>query len=252
MRVTLLFLLAAVSLCNTESNAQPLTDAKAIIKAAMDHWRGESSYSEMTMTIHRADWQRTMSMRGWTQGDKHSLVRVTAPAKDAGNATLINDKDMWSYSPKINRVIKVPSSMMSQSWMGSDFSNKDVARDDDILEEYEHRLLQTTEKDGFSIYHIEAVPHATAAVVWGKQVIQVREDFVLLKEDYYDQDNALVKSMVTSEIETLSGRTVATRQRMSKVDADQEWTEIVVNKVNFGIDINDSLFSLSSLRNPRF
>ena len=233
------------------AHGQPMTDAKAIIQAAMDHWRGESSYSEMTMTIHRSDWERTMSMRGWTQGADNSLVRVTTPAKDAGNATLILDKDMWSFSPKINRVIKVPSSMMGQSWMGSDFSNHDVARDDDILKEYDHRLLQTREENGFTVYEIEAVPHATAAVVWGRQVIQVREDFVLLKEDYYDQDNKLVKSLVTSEIKTLSGRTVATRQRMSNLENPSEWTEISVSQIEFGIDINANLFSLSNLRNPR-
>ena len=78
----------------------------------------------MTMTIHRPDWERSMSMRAWTEGDDRSLVRVTAPARDRGNGTLMDDNRMWSFSPRVNRVIKVPSSMMNQSWMGSDFSNK--------------------------------------------------------------------------------------------------------------------------------
>jgi len=230
---------------------QPLTDPKAIVQAAMDHWRGVSSYSEMTMTIHRPDWERTMSMRGWTQGEDKSLVRVTAPAKDAGNGTLILDDEMWTYSPKINRVIKVPSSMMSQSWMGSDFSNRDVARDDDILDEYDHTLTQTENADGHTIYHIEAVPHPTAAVVWGRQVLQVRDDFVLLREDFYDQDGVLVKSMVTSDIKEMDGRTVAAKQRMNNVETPEEWTEIIVNDVDFDIDVSDRMFTLSNLRNPR-
>ena len=103
-------------------------DATGIVRAAIDHWRGKSSYSEMTMTIHRPDWERSMSMRAWTVGDERSLVRVTAPRRDAGNGTLLDDDSMWTYSPRVNRVIKVPSSMMSQSWMGSDFSNKDISR----------------------------------------------------------------------------------------------------------------------------
>ncbi len=83
-----------------------------------------------------------MSMRSWTKGSKQSLVRITAPKKDAGNGTLMVDNSMWSYSPKVNRVIKVPSSMMGQSWMGSDFSNKDVSRADDIVDQYDHTLRQ--------------------------------------------------------------------------------------------------------------
>ena len=94
--------------------AEEITDAKDLVRAAMDHWRGTNSYSEMTMTIHRPDWERSMSMRAWSEGDKLSLVRVTQPKKDAGNGTLLKDNDMWSYSPKINRIIKIPSSMMSQ------------------------------------------------------------------------------------------------------------------------------------------
>lgn len=92
------------------------TDPKELIQQAMDHWRGLSSYSEMTMTIHRPDWERSMSMRSWTKGDKTSLVRVTKPKKDAGNGTLTKDNNMWTFAPKVNRIIKVPSSMMSQSW----------------------------------------------------------------------------------------------------------------------------------------
>ncbi len=238
---------------NTSLAAEAINtlDAKGIIESAMDHWRGVSSYSEMTMTIHRPSWQRSMSLRGWTQGKDNSLVRVTAPAKDVGNGTLILDQDMWTYSPKINRIIKVPSSMMGQSWMGSDFSNRDVARDDDILDEYTHTLLQTTQDDGFTVYHIEAIPHPTAAVVWGRQVIQVREDFVLLREDYYDQDDALVKSLVTKDIKTMGGRTVAARQRMSNIEKPEEWTEIIMETIDFDIDLNAQMFSLSNLRNPR-
>ena len=98
-------------------------DTRELIQKAMDHWRGLSSYSEMTMTIHRPDWERSMSMRSWTKGEKTTLVRVTAPKKDAGNGTLTKDNNMWTFAPKVNRIIKVPSSMMSQSWMGSDISD---------------------------------------------------------------------------------------------------------------------------------
>jgi outer membrane lipoprotein-sorting protein len=130
--------------------AEDLTAAD-IVRKAMDHYRGQTSYSEMTMVIHRPDWQREMTMRAWTEGHKQTLVRVTQPPKDAGNGTLTVDGNMWTFTPKINRVIKVPSSMMSQNWMGSDFSNKDISKDTAIIEQYDHTLLQLSEHDGHQV-----------------------------------------------------------------------------------------------------
>ena len=222
-----------------------------LIQQAMDHWRSNSSYSEMTMTIHRPDWQRSMSMRSWTKGDKTSLVRVTLPKKDAGNGTLTKDNNMWTFAPKVNRIIKIPSSMMSQSWMGSDFTNKDVSKSTDIIDQYDHTLLETREEDSHTIYVIESIPHEEAAVVWGKEIVTVRDDFVLIEQQYWDQDGILVKTMKTREIKKLGGRTVASTIRMGKVDAPDEWTEMSVQDIQFDLSHPDSLFTLSSLRNPR-
>lgn len=226
-------------------------DASQIVRDTIDNWRGVSSYSEMTMTIHRPDWERSMTMRGWTKGDDQSLVRVTAPQKDRGNGTLIDGNSMWSFSPKVNRVIKVPSSMMAQSWMGSDFSNKDVAKSDDIIDQYDHTLLSVSEENGFKVYEIESVPHEEAAVVWGKEVLRIREDHVLLEQKFFDQDGALVKQLKTLKIAEMDGRQTAVQQRMGDVDAPDEWTEIQILQVEFDIDIPDSTFTQSNLRNPR-
>jgi hypothetical protein len=229
----------------------PDPNPRELIKQAMDHWRGLSSYSEMTMTIHRSDWQRSMSMRSWTKGDKTTLVRITKPKKDAGNGTLTKDNNMWTFSPKINRIIKVPSSMMSQSWMGSDFSNKDISKSTDIIDQYEHKLLETREKDGHAVYVIESIPHEEAAVVWGKEIIIIRDDYVLLEQQFWDQDDILVKTMKAREIKTLGGRTVASVIRMAKQEAPDEWTEMSVQDIQFDMNHADSLFTLSNLRNPR-
>ena len=231
--------------------AAPAPDAKDIVRAAVDHWRGLSSYSEMSMVIHRPDWERSMTMQAWTKGDKKSLVRVIEPKKDRGNGTLTDDNNMWTFSPKVNRVIKIPSSMMGQSWMGSDFSNKDVARADDIIDQYDHSLLGTGEADGMTVYEIRAVPHEQAAVVWGREELLIRDDHVVLEHRFYDQDGELVKALKTLEIEEMGGRTIASRQRMARADAPEEWTEIAVNSVEYEIDIRDSVFTLSNLRNPR-
>lgn len=233
--------------------ASPLgaQDPKAIVRAAWNHWRGTSSYSELTMVIHRPSWERSMSMRAWTRGSKHSLVRVTAPRKDVGNGTLMVDDAMWTFSPKVNRVIKVPSSMMAQSWMGSDFSNKDVSKADDIVDQYDHTLLSQEEHEGHVVYVIESIPHEEAAVVWGMEVLRVRDDHVLLSQEYYDQDGVLVKAMRALEVSEMGGRTLATRMRMAKVDTEDEWTEMSTESVEFDVELSDNLFTRSNLRNPR-
>ncbi|MBT8442695.1 MAG: outer membrane lipoprotein-sorting protein [Gammaproteobacteria bacterium] len=226
-------------------------DATQIVRDAWNHWRGTSSYAEITMTIHRPTWERSMSMRAWTEGEKKSLVRVTAPAKDRGNGTLMDDNNMWTYSPKVNRVIKVPSSMMGQSWMGSDFSNKDVSRADAVIENYTHSIIGAEEVDGVKVYEIEAIPTEDAAVVWGKEILKIREDHVLLEENFFDQDGVLVKSMKASDIREMGGRTIATRQRMQKAETPDEWTEMIVDDTEYDVELGANLFTLSNLRNPR-
>ena len=240
--------LAAIVAAATAAVAQ---DATEIVRSSIDNWRGKSSYGEMTMIIHRPSWERSMSMRAWTSGLKKSLVRVTAPRKDAGNGTLTVDNNMWTFSPKVNRVIKVPSSMMGQSWMGSDFSNKDVSRADDIIDQYDHTLLATEEDEGRSVYVIESVPHEEAAVVWGREVLRIRDDDVLLSQEYYDQEGVLVKALRPLEIGEMGGRTIAIRQRMAKAETDDEWTEFRIDSVEFDVEISDNVFTRSNLQNPR-
>jgi outer membrane lipoprotein-sorting protein len=250
-RILLLCLVLVISPVLAEGQPEQLADASQIVRDAVNHWRGVSSHTEMSMTIHRPDWERKMTMLVWTKGEDQALVRVIEPAKDRGNGTLTDKNSMWSFSPKVNRVIKIPSSMMGQSWMGSDFSNKDIARADDIIDQYEHTLLGTSEVDGVTIYEIQSIPLEDAAVVWGREVLHIRDDNVLVEHHFYDQDDELVKSLASLEIGEMGGRTVAVRQRMHEIETPDEWTEIQVNSVEYEIDIPDSTFTLSSLRNPR-
>lgn len=247
-RHVIFLLLVATTVSMADTGDRSATD---IVRDAINHWRGQSSQGEMTMTIHRPDWERSMSMETWTEGEKKSLVRVTEPRKDRGNGTLIDDNRMWTFSPKINRVIKVPSSMMNQSWMGSDFSNKDISRTDDIVEQYDHKLLRVLDLDGHVVYEVESVPHEDAAVVWGREVLQIRDDNVMVEQRFYDQDGVLVKTLRTLEFAEMGGRSVAAVQRMEKHDEPEEWTEIRLDNIEFNVDMNDNVFTLSNLRNPR-
>ena len=192
-----------------------------------------------------------MTMEAWTSGERKSLVRVLQPKKDAGNGTLLLDNKMWTFSPKINRVIKIPSSMMNQSWMGSDFSNKDIARSADIIDQYKHSLIDTEAHEGRKVYVIESVPKENAPVVWGKEILRIRDDYVLLEHTFYDQDMKPVKRMKTSKVGMMGGRMVAIQERMAKTETPDEYTEIVLMSARFNLTISDATFTLSSLRNPR-
>ncbi len=236
-------------LCAGTSAEEP--DAETIVRESINHWRGLSSKTEMTMVIHRPDWERSMTMNAWTKGEDKSLVRVLEPKKDRGNGTLTIKKAMWSFAPRVNRVIKIPSSMMGQSWMGSDFSNKDIARADDILDDYDYTLLAVETLDDVAVYEIAAIPHDDAAIVWGKEVLKISAEHVVLSHSFYDQDGELVKTLATLEVVEMGGRTIAKRQRIGDIDTPDEWTEIRIGSVEYGLELSDSLFTQSNLRNPR-
>ena len=163
--VALLVLLAAA--LGPAARAADL-DATAIVRRSDSTMRGSASYAEMTMTIVRPDWSREMSLKAWSLGDKYGLILVTAPARDKGTVTLKRDTEVWSYLPGIERVIKIPPSMMLQSWLGSDFTNDDLVKESSIVNDYDHTLAGDSVVDGHRCYRVVMIPHEDAAVVWGK------------------------------------------------------------------------------------
>jgi outer membrane lipoprotein-sorting protein len=226
-------------------------DAATIVRGAIDYWRDTSSFAVVAMTVHRPDWERSSVMRAWTRGEKDSLVRFVEPARDAGSATLKVGDDMWIFSPKLNRVVKLPFSMMAQSWMGSDFSYNDLAKSDQIIHNFTHRLLGTEEQDGHVVYVVESTPLPDAPVIWGKEVLRIRDDRLLLEETFFDQDGKPAKRLRAVTIGKLGGKLYATRMRMEKLNEADHWTEISYRKASFALKLPDGLFTLSNLRNPR-
>ena len=188
-----------------------------------------------------------MSFKGWTEGEKKSLVRFTAPSKDAGNSSLVLDHEMWSFSPKINRVVKVPSSMMSQSWMGSDFSHSDLAKQTDIIDQYRHTTVGHEKIDGHAVTVIESIPKDDASIVWGKEILKIRDDLVIVERAFFDQDMKLVKKLTAYEISSISGRMYPKRSRMQSAETPDEWTEVVNDQLKFGVPIDSGLFTISNL-----
>src|SRR5580658_1294703 len=224
MRLATMVVLAALLAGEALAAAPP--NADAILKQTFANYRSSASTTVIAMTIHRPAWERSMQMKAWTRGDNDALVRFTAPAKDAGNATLKLSNDTWVYNPKLNQVIKLPASMMSQSWMGSDFSYNDLAKSDDLITEYTHRLIATDQAGGHTVWTIEADPKAGAPVVWGKVVLKIRDDSVFVEQTFYDQDMKPARQMTADKIGLLAGRAYPVVMTMHPLDEPNQWTRI--------------------------
>jgi hypothetical protein len=203
------------------------------------------------MTIHRPDFERTMILRGWTKGRSDGLFYVLQPPKDMGNGSLKKGRQMWSYNPKINRAIKLPPSMMSQSWMGSDFSNDDLAKSDSILDDYDHAIVEREMVDGHQVFTVQSIAKEDAPVVWGKQILRVRDDFILLSEQFFDEDMELVKEMTAEDLVEFSGRIFPKIWTMRRVDERDRFTRLEYRILEFDIDIEDRLFTLASLKSKK-
>jgi len=246
--ITVCLPLFIVFVSNTYSVAQ---DARTIVKEGFNYMRGKSSFSVVNMTIHRPNWERKMTIEAWTKGLKNSLFRIIAPAKDKDNGTLKKGREMWMYNPKVNRVIKLPPSMMSQAWMGSDFSNNDLSKTDTLIDDYTHTITGTHTHDGKKVYLIKSIPKPDAPVVWGMQKLKIREDHVFLSQEFYDEDFKLVKVMTTLQIQMLGGKMFPRVWRMQKADVTDEYTELNYKELSFKKNLKDSLFTISNLKNPR-
>jgi hypothetical protein len=250
MRAAVLIGILGLLLANP-ATAATAPSADQILQHAFDAYRAKTSQSTVSMTIHRPAWERSMQMQGWTRGQNDALVRFIAPAKDAGNATLKVANDTWVYNPKLNQVIKLPASMMSQSWMGSDFSYNDLAKSEDLMALYTHRLVATEQAGGHTLWTIEAVPRPGAPVVWGKVVLKVRDDNVVIEETFFDQDMRPARRMTADKVANLGGRPYPVSMTMHPLDQPAQWTRIDTTAARFDQAVPDYLFTLSNLQNPR-
>ena len=225
--------------------------AATLVEKSFKYIRGNASMATVIMTIHRPDWERKMTIKTWTRGKKDSLFYIQSPPKDHGNGTLKKSQEMWIYNPKVNRVIKVPPSMMSQSWMGSDFSNNDLAKSDSFVNDYLHSIVGTESHEGHKVYVIQSMPKADAPVIWGMQMLKIREDLIWLSQEFFDEDLKSVKIMTTLEIQMMGGKLYPKVWRMRETAKEDRYTQLTYSSLIFKPDLPDSLFTLTSLKKTR-
>lgn len=245
-------LLSAALLFSTASqtaHSADFKDAKALMRHIDRLWRSDSSRAIMSMTVQTSHYKRTMQMETWSKGKDRSLVIIRKPKKDRGIATLKVKENIWNYLPKINRVTKVPASMMSGSWMGSHFTNDDLIKENTFEDDYVSKISFSGEKGGLEIYEVTSTPRLDAPVVWGKVVMQIEKSKLTpLVAFYYDEEGALARTMRFEDVQKKASRYVPMRLVLTPEDKPDESTIIVYHDIKFDMNLSDRIFSLQNLQ----
>jgi outer membrane lipoprotein-sorting protein len=239
--------------------AAPPPDAREIARRAEDVLRGSSAYieGEMTITSPRLPAPRTVRFRSWDdRGGKRSFIRILAPAKDRGTGFLKLHPNLWTYIPRVERTMRIPPSMMLQSWMGSDFTNDDLVRESSQLDDYDHRLLRVEPafrglggEGPYRAYVVEYVPHEDAPVVWGKIVTWIEaEHWSPLRQEFYDEDGVKLRRMDFGDIREVQGRWVPHLWVMKPLDKPGHETRIRIDEIRFDQKFDDRIFTTQNLK----
>ena len=250
-RVLKSVLLTVMILCSLSSVFAQ--DAKEIIRKADAKWNGEkSSQSIMTMTIVRPTWERTIQFKIWTLDRDFSMTLITAPAKEKGQAFLKRETEMWNWMPTISRMIKLPPSMMADGWMGSDYTNDDILKESSLVVDFDHKIIGSETIDGWNCWKIEMLPKEEAAVVWGKIIKWISKDeYLMMKSEYFDEDEYLVKTELGTEVKTMDDRKIPSRIEIIPADKENQKTILVIDEIKFNVSIQNSFFSQQNMKRIR-
>lgn len=227
-------------------------EAKDVIKKADEKMRGQSSVAEITIQTIRRTWTRELKLKTWTKGSSYAMILVTAPAKEKGTVFLKSGKEVWNWMPSIERVIKLPPSMMTQSWMGTDFTNDDLVKESSVVEDYTHSFAGDSVILGRDCHKIKLMPKAEAAVVWGKILVWIdKKDYVQMRAEFFDEDNLLVNSMQSYDVQQLGGRLLPARVELVPAGRKNEKTVMIYKRISFDQPIDDSFFTVQQMKKVR-
>lgn len=227
-------------------------DAKEIIRKMEDKMRGDASYTEMTMTTVRPRYTREISLKSWSLGDDFSLILVTAPARDRGTSFLKRHNEIWNFVPNIDRTVKMPPSMMTQSWMGSDFTNDDLVRGNSTVDDFDHELLGIEIIDGAEAYKIKMVPHPETPVAYEMIIRWVaKETYLTVRVENYNEYDELVSTIIFGDVKNLGGREIPTHMEMIPHDREGHKTIITTHSADYSIELEQGFFSQQNMRTVR-
>ena len=231
--------------------AEKTPDVNTIVEIMDRLYRSDTSYGEIEMMIETEHWKRTLRMDIWSEGLDKTLINIKSPSKDAGIATLRKKTEMWNYFPKINKVIKVPPSMMMSSWMGSDFTNDDLVKESSMINDY-HCSLIIPENANPDYYYIKLIPKKDIPIVWARIELIVRKnDYIPVEESYFDEKGRRMRVMEFSDIRNFSGREIPSVLVMKPLNKPGKKTVIRYLDLKFDIKLKEDTFSLRNLQKRR-
>lgn len=223
-----------------------------IVRKMEDQMRGNTAEISMKMTIIRPRFTREMRMKSWSKGQSYSLILLVEPVRDQGTAFLKRDKEIWNYVPTVDRMIKLPPSMMSQSWMGSDFSNDDLVRESSTINDYTHRILRSETVEGLDCWVIEMIPVGSSSIVYSRVLLWVsKEDFYHMRTENYGDKGELVSTMAMSNIQSFGDRKMPARMELTPMDKKGHKTIVEYESALFDHPIAASFFSVQNLKSIR-
>jgi outer membrane lipoprotein-sorting protein len=232
-------------------SAEEPVDVKTIIDRMDKLYRSDASYAEVEMTVVSKHWERTLDMDIWTESMEKTFIYINGPIKDEGIATLRIGTEMWNYFPKINKVMKVPPSMMMGSWMGSDFTNDDLVKESSLLKDYDHRLIHP-ENEVVDNYYVELIPKTDTPTVWGKIEITVRKaDYIPVSEIYYDEKGRKMREMLFSDTKKFGNRKIPSVMEMRPLNKKGQKTVIRYKDITFDKPVGEDIFTLRNLQKRR-
>ena len=239
-------------LCLEASSTNAAETVTDIISKSEALMRGKTQAGTYQMQIISPDWQRSLKMNFWLEGGDKSFIRILEPKKERNVAFLKLGNEMWQYIPKVKRTIKIPPSMMLQSWMGSDFTNDDLVKESSNAEDYEHKLLGQSEIDGQTTYQIELTPKPSAPVVWGRIVQWIRGgDYIPVKAEFYNSRGELGRSIIYSTIKQMDDRQIPTKIEIVTTKKPDNKTVLLIESIAFDQPIPKSTFTQRNLRRSR-
>lgn len=237
MKTIILIVLFSISLFAFSAND--------IIKNVQHNIQSDSGYSNVTMVVTTSRGDRTMKMESWNRGNEKSFIKILYPKQDNGITFLKIDTTMWQYVPKIEKTIKIPSSMMMQSWMGSDFTNDDMSKESSIVDDY----IPTITSEDAQNYTLTLIPKLDAPVVWGKIIMTIqKEHFIPLKAIYFDEDGKQKRVLEYSDIKIVGTRYFPAVMTLIPSDKENNKTVVTMDEINFDTPIEDSRFTMSALK----
>ncbi len=223
--------------------------ASEILDRSLQRYDVPSAYSELRMQVVRPAWENEIRFRVWNMDDRYALVQVTAPARDRGQAFLKRENDLWHWIPSVERTVRMSSALLSQSWMGSDFSLGDVIRNTSLADDYDAALAGKGTLYETECYRLVLTPRQDAPVVWGSVHAYISTaDYDQLRAEFYDPQGQLVQVLEAFDFRLWQGRRLPARLQMTPVARPGHRTVVFFERIDFRQELNEAFFSQQRMR----